>query len=59
MKLKDNINKKISQVFPIDETVDLIVERIIDDVTDMTEKSYEDEVFMKIIDRLKLFMGEE
>lgn len=59
MKLKHHIDKKLSQAYSSEETLDMIVEGIIEDVGKMFSKEEEDEAFMAILDRLKLFMGEE
>ncbi len=59
MKLKDYINTKLAQEISDEETMDLIFEDLRMDVEALFPREREDEIYMKLIDRLKLFVGVE
>lgn len=59
MKLKDQINQKLAQEISDDESIEIIIDEIVNNVTQMFPRNQEDETYLKIIERLKLFMGEK
>ena len=63
MKLKDYINKKVAQAYDAfvadDETFDQIFEDLVMDVEKLFPKEQQDDIYQKLIDRLKLYIGAE
>ena len=57
MKLKDHINQKLPQGISDEEAIDMIIEDMLEDITNMFPPEKEHEVLVNIVEKLKILQG--